>query len=152
VSNRIGRYQLTPQLSDLVQESLLGLLSNQASLAQPRVWRLLKDVCDNCDLGLTTLVRLTGELLVGGRQTSRRLMATRVKRISVKPFMDVSTMIEERLVQCCVHVGTVRDDDDAEQHQCAPFCAVQAWPALSQQKLSMRVANSLPLIPAEVSP
>ena len=50
-------------------------------------------------------------------------------------------MLEERLLQCCVHVGTARDagdgaGDDGVAHQCAPFCAVQAWPALSAMKLA----------------
>ena len=63
---------------------------------------------------------------------STSLTDTGVKRITVKPFMDVATMIEERLVQCCVHVAT-RDAGGA--HQCAPFCAVQAWPALAAQRL-----------------
>ncbi|XTR51892.1 hypothetical protein ACOM2C_18380 [Pseudarthrobacter sp. So.54] len=58
-------------------------------------------------------------------------------RIMVKPFMDISTMIEERLTQCCVHVGT---KSDAGAHQCAPFCAVQAWPALARQRLSTATA------------
>ena len=31
-----------------------------------------------------------------------------VLRVTVKPFMDMNTMIEERLTQCCVHVATVR--------------------------------------------
>jgi hypothetical protein len=53
-------------------------------------------------------------------------------RITVKPFMDMATMLEERLLQCCVHVGTRSQTQD----QCAPFCAVQAWPALSRQRLS----------------
>ena len=34
------------------------------------------------------------------------MLGERVVRITVKPFMDMSTMIEERLTQCCVHVGT----------------------------------------------
>ena len=149
VSNRIGRYELTPQLTGLVKESLLGLLSDQASLAQPRVWQLLRDVCENCDLGMTTLVRLTGELVVGSKRKSRQLMADRVKRISVKPFMDINTMIEERLTQCCVHVGTARDSapGGGDAHQCAPFCAVQAWAPLGDQKLSRRAQSvSLPLL------
>ena len=139
VSNRIGRYDLTPQIATLVRESMTDLLSNQASMASPKVWQLLRDVCENCDLGMTTLVRLTGELMMGSRRKSRQLMADRVKRLSVKPFMDINTMLEERLTQCCVHVGTARDlasGDDA--HQCAPFCAVQAWGPLSDQKLSRR--------------
>jgi 7,8-dihydro-6-hydroxymethylpterin dimethyltransferase len=52
----------------------------------------------------------------------------------------MSTMIEERLLQCCVHVGTRADQD-----QCVPFCAVQAWPALSRQRLSIAAGQALPL-------
>jgi uncharacterized radical SAM superfamily Fe-S cluster-containing enzyme len=137
VSNRIGDWQLAPQIRELVKQSLLGLLSDEASLAQPRVWGLLRDVCKNCDLGMTTLARLAGEGLTGSNRKARSLMAGRIKRVAVKPFMDMSTMIEERLVQCCVHVGTVGDD---ESDQCAPFCAVQAWTPLGAQKLARRAA------------
>jgi hypothetical protein len=63
----------------------------------------------------------------------RKLLGERVKRITIKPFQDISTMIEERLTQCCVHVGTTADNGD---HQCAPFCAVQAWGKLGSQRLS----------------
>ncbi|NUR82835.1 MAG: radical SAM protein, partial [Nonomuraea sp.] len=69
--------------------------------------------------------------LPGRRRKLCRMLGERVVRITIKPFMDISTMIEERLTQCCVHVGT-----RAEQDQCAPFCAVQAWPQLSRQRLS----------------
>lgn len=62
------------------------------------------------------------------------MLGERVKRITVKPFMDINTMIEERLIQCCVHVATVNAETDA--HQCAPFCAVQAWKPLSDRRLS----------------
>ena len=137
VSNRITDWQLAPQLRELVKQSLLGLLSDESSLAQPRVWGLLRDVCQNCDLGMTTLVRLAGEGVAGSNRKVRALMANRIKRVTVKPFMDMSTMIEERLVQCCVHVGTVGDD---ESSQCAPFCAVQAWNPLGAQKLARRAA------------
>ena len=59
-----------------------------------------------------------------------------------EPFMDINTMLEERLLQCCVHVGTAGDAG----HQCAPFCAVQAWPALGRTKLSERAGReSIPL-------
>ena len=47
-------------------------------------------------------------------------------------------MIEERLVQCCVHVGT-----RSSQDQCAPFCAVQAWPALGRQRMSIAAGTDL---------
>ena len=65
--------------------------------------------------------------------------------MTVKPFMDMNTMIEERLTQCCVHVATVNGDTGA--HQCAPFCAVQAWAPLSQSRISTAVG--LPLVPVE---
>jgi 7,8-dihydro-6-hydroxymethylpterin dimethyltransferase len=50
-------------------------------------------------------------------------------------------MIEERLLQCCVHVGTVADD----QHQCVPFCAAQAWQPLAEMKPATVVGR--PAIP-----
>ena len=70
----------------------------------------------------------------GQHQRLRRMLAERVLRITVKPFMDINTMIEERLTQCCVHVATVNETTAA--HQCAPFCAVQAWAPLSRTRIS----------------
>jgi hypothetical protein len=57
-------------------------------------------------------------------------------------------MIEERLTQCCVHVATVRAtvNGDTGDHQCAPFCAVQAWAPLGASRLSTAVG--LPLLAA----
>jgi len=40
-----------------------------------------------------------------------------------------------------VHVGTRSDS----QHQCAPFCAVQAWPELARMKLAAHAAPAAPL-------
>ncbi|MBO3745957.1 radical SAM protein [Streptosporangiaceae bacterium NEAU-GS5] len=140
VANRIADTELPRELRMAVQESLLGLLSEQSSLSHPEVGRLWRAIGENCDLGLSTLLSLT---LPGKRRRLRRLLGERVVRITVKPFMDMSTMIEERLTQCCVHVGT--RDAPGGAHQCAPFCAVQAWPALSHQRLS--TGASLPVTP-----
>jgi uncharacterized radical SAM superfamily Fe-S cluster-containing enzyme len=136
VANRIADTELPAALRAAVKESLLGLLSEQSSLSHPRVGDLWRDICENCDLGIATLMTLASSALPGGQARLRRLLGERVKRITVKPFMDAATMIEERLAQCCVHVAT-RGADQA--HQCAPFCAVQAWPALSAQRLPLRV-------------
>ena len=122
------------QLRELVKQSFLGLLSEQSSLTHPAISELFRNICENCDLGLATLLRLARDALLGERDRMRRFFAERIKRITIKPFMDLDTMLEERLVQCCVHVGTESDT----QHQCAPFCAVQAWPALSRMKLGVR--------------
>ena len=132
VSNRIADREIPAQLRELVKQSLLGLLSEQSSLTHPTITDLFRNICENCDLGLSTLMRLAGQSLVGRRNQLRELLGERIKRITIKPFMDVNTMLEERLLQCCVHVGTVSET----QHQCAPFCAVQAWPQLSSMKLA----------------
>jgi uncharacterized radical SAM superfamily Fe-S cluster-containing enzyme len=137
VSNRIVDHELTIDLQRLVKEALLGLLSEQSSLTHPSLAQIFRDVCESCDLGLSTLVRLAGQSLLGNRRGFRTLVSERIKRITVKPFMDMHTMLEERLLQCCVHVGTTRDD----AQQCVPFCAAQAWTPLSRMKPSERTAH-----------
>jgi 7,8-dihydro-6-hydroxymethylpterin dimethyltransferase len=132
VANRIADREIPAQVRALVKESLLGLLSEQTSLTHPTVTDLLRNICENCDLGLSSLLRLAGGALRRDEERLRTMIATRIKRITVKPFMDINTMLEERLLQCCVHVGT----RSATQEQCAPFCAVQAWAPLSEMKLA----------------
>ena len=123
----------------------LGLLSEQSSLSHPDIGQLWKDVCESCDLGIGTLATLAASKLPGQRERLRRLLGERVLRVTVKPFMDMNTMIEERLTQCCVHVATT---GEAGGHQCAPFCAVQAWAPLSRSRIS--TSAGLPLV--EVTP
>lgn len=130
VSNCIVQPELDADLRLLVKESLHGLFSERSSLTHPKISDLFDVVFRRCDIGLTTLLRLAGRA-VRDPNALRKLVATRVKRITIKPFMDINTMIEERLLQCCVHVGTV-----GERHQCVPFCAAQAWPALGRMKLA----------------
>lgn len=132
VANRIADRDLPNDLRSVVKHSLLGLLSEQSSLTHPTITELFKNICESCDLGLSTLLAGASTALPGDHRRFRSMLATRVKRITIKPFMDIHTMIEERLTQCCVHVGTRTED----QHQCAPFCAVQAWPQLAAMKLS----------------
>ncbi len=132
VSNRIADREVPAELRRVVRESLLGLLSEQSSLSHPTVGELFRDICESCDLGISTLLKVAAGSLPGRQKALRRMLGERVVRITVKPFMDMATMLEERLLQCCVHVGTRSDSQD----QCAPFCAVQAWPALSRQRLS----------------
>lgn len=145
VSNRIADTELPRELRLAVQESLLGLLSEQSSLSHPQIGEVWRAICESCDLGMSTLLTLASSALPGRRRKLRRLLGERVVRLTVKPFMDMSTMIEERLMQCCVHVGT-RSSAPGSEHQCAPFCAVQAWPALGRQRLSLSSGRALPLI------
>lgn len=145
VANRIADSEIPRELRLAVQESLLGLLSEQSSLSHPRIGELWRNICENCDLGVSTLLALASSALPGKRRKLRRMMGERVVRLTVKPFMDISTMIEERLTQCCVHVGT-----RAGQDQCAPFCAVQAWPQLGAQRLSAVAGEPRVRLPLEV--
>lgn len=147
VSNRIIDPELTIELKELVKASLLGLLSEQTSLSHPTVMDLFRDVCEACDLGLSTLLKMAA----GSKKQAaalREMVATRIKRITVKPFMDINTMLEERLLQCCVHVGTKSVDQD----QCAPFCAVQAWRPLGEMKIAevARRGTAIKSIPVSV--
>jgi uncharacterized radical SAM superfamily Fe-S cluster-containing enzyme len=141
VSNRIADREIPAHLRELVKQSLLGLLSEQSSLTHPTITDLFRNICENCDLGLSTMMRLAGNAILGRQDKLRELLARRIKRITIKPFMDIDTMIEERLTQCCVHVGTQSDT----QHQCAPFCAVQAWPQLGRMKVSEQTMFELPI-------
>jgi pyruvate-formate lyase-activating enzyme len=137
VSNRVVDKDIPRELRLAVRESLLGLLSDRTSLSHPQVGDLFRDICESCDLGMSSLLSMAAASLPGRRGALRRMIGERVVRVTVKPFMDIDTMLEERLLQCCVHVGTRTDVQD----QCAPFCAVQAWPALSAQKLPVTRAD-----------
>lgn len=134
IANRIADSQLNKAIRQVVKNSLLDLLSEQSSLSHPSMASIWSDICQNCDLGIGTLATLAASGLPGQHQRLRKMLGERVKRITVKPFMDINTMIEERLTQCCVHVATVNETTDA--HQCAPFCAVQAWAPLGRRRLS----------------
>jgi hypothetical protein len=139
LANRIADDAIPATMKAVVKDSLLGLLSEQSSLSHPTIGNIWKDICENCDLGIGTLSTLAASALPGQRRRLRRMLGERVVRVTVKPFMDMSTMIEERLTQCCVHVATVSEQTGA--HQCAPFCAVQAWAPLARTRLSTAVGR-----------
>ncbi len=144
LANRIADDTIPEAMRGVVKQSLLDLLSEQSSLSHPSMASIWRDVCAHCDLGISTLATLAASRLPGQHERLRRLLGERVVRVTVKPFMDVNTMIEERLTQCCVHVATVgRDEQDEPVHQCAPFCAVQAWAPLGRTRLSTATGRAL---------
>lgn len=140
LANRIADSEINVKMKDAVKNSLLDLFSEQSSLTHPSMANIWRDICMNCDIGIGTLTQLTTSVLPGQHKRLRKMLAERVLRITVKPFMDINTMIEERLTQCCVHVATVNDETRA--HQCAPFCALQAWAPLSRQRISTATARN----------
>ncbi len=131
ISDRIVDPSITLELKALVRDSLRGVLRSGSSIADPGIRNLFRNVNDVCDLGIGTLLHRAAKLS-RDQERLRRVLATRVKRLQVKPFMDIDTLIEERLRQCCVHVGSQAGD----RHQCMSFCAAQAWPALADTKVS----------------
>ncbi|GAA1159954.1 radical SAM protein [Ornithinicoccus hortensis] len=133
LANRIADQALPAELKKVVKDSILDLLSEQSSLSHPDIGSIWRDICTNCDIGIGTLTQLASSSLPGGQKRLRAMLGERVLRVTVKPFMDINTMIEERLTQCCVHVATVHEDSS---HQCAPFCAVQAWAPLARTRIS----------------
>ena len=143
LANRIADDAIPDQLRAVVKGSLLDLLSEQSSLSHPSMATIWRDICTSCDLGIGTLATLAASKLPGQRERLRQLLGERVLRVTVKPFMDMNTMIEERLTQCCVHVATVNAPDVRDvAHQCAPFCAVQAWAPLSRSRISTAVGSA----------
>ncbi|HPB73080.1 MAG TPA: radical SAM protein [Phycicoccus sp.] len=136
LANRIADTHLPQALRSAVKSSLLDLLSEQSSLSGPRMGQVWRDICQTCDLGMGTLTTLAAGKLPGQATRLRRLLGDRVVRITVKPFMDLNTMIEERLTQCCVHVGAFGSSAGPARHQCLPFCAMQAWAPLAATRLS----------------
>lgn len=134
LANRIADDTIPDAMKAIVKGSLLDLLSEQSSLSHPSMTSIWKDICTHCDIGIGTLATLASSRLPGQHEKLRAMLGERVLRVTVKPFMDMNTMIEERLTQCCVHVATVNAETDA--HQCAPFCAVQAWAPLSRTRIS----------------
>lgn len=134
IANRIADSNFNQDVRAVVKNSLMDLLSEQSSLSHPTMANIWRDICVNCDLGIGTLATLAASKLPGQQQRLRNLLADRVLRITVKPFMDINTMVEERLMQCCVHVATV--NQETSDHQCASFCAVQAWKPLSDSRIS----------------
>ena len=137
ISNRIVDPNITNELKALVRDSLRGMFSNRTSLTDENFREVFANINSVCDLRIGALVHKAATL--SRRQEElRQVLATRVKRLQVKPFMDINTMLEERLVQCCVHVGTIADH---QHHQCVPFCAAQAWPELGAMKVGMEPAR-----------
>ena len=70
VANRIADTELPAAMRTAVKDSLLGLLSEQSSLSHPRVGELWRDICENCDLGISTLLTLASSALPGGRDAA----------------------------------------------------------------------------------
>jgi 7,8-dihydro-6-hydroxymethylpterin dimethyltransferase len=134
VSNRIA----WPEANEVIQAALTGMMSETTTVSRPELVDYIMNICEHCDIGLTSLVSTVGNLIMK-RESPIETVAKRMKRITIKSFMDAWTMNIERLQQCCVHVGSV--DPEAEVVR-IPFCARQAFGALRQRTAAGQVNAS----------
>jgi 7,8-dihydro-6-hydroxymethylpterin dimethyltransferase len=137
VSNRIVDPGIVRQLRTLLGLTLVGLHSEQSTLTHPMLRHMFLRTAGDGGLGLGSLLRMAAGY-ARDRGRLRQLMGERVKRITVKGFMDIHTMVEDRLLQCCVHAGAVADGRPVAM----PFCAAQTWPALGAMKLASAAGST----------
>ena len=119
VSNRIAP-------DDAMWTALVGMMSETTLISRPELVDHLLRICDACDLGVRGFLKHLGRWLVD-RDAAVEEIALRVKRFSVKSFMDAWTLNVERLQQCCVHVTST--DGQANPVR-VPFCARQLFGGL----------------------
>lgn len=119
VSNRIAP-------DDAMWTALVGMMSETTLVSRPEMIDHLLRICEACDLGVTGFVKTLGKW-VFDKEGAVEDIAKRVKRISIKTFMDAWTLNIERLQQCCVHVGSTNGDENPVR---VPFCARQLFGGL----------------------
>jgi hypothetical protein len=111
---------------DAMWSDLSALLSGSMSVSRTEMVEHLVGLAGACRLDVGGFVRTLARSVLGGRDGIEDA-ALRVKRISVKGFMDAWTLNVERLRQCCVHVGTIEDGAGPVR---IPFCARNVVPGL----------------------
>lgn len=123
---------------DAMWQALSGLLSETMLVSRPELVEHLATLSDVCALGLSGFVRTLGRFALG-RERLVEAAALRVKRLSVKSFMDPWTLNVERLKQCCIHVAST---DPAAPVVRIPFCARQAFGALRERTAAGMVGRA----------
>ncbi|MGZ6339371.1 MAG: radical SAM protein [Candidatus Limnocylindrales bacterium] len=123
---------------DAMWQALSGLLSETMLVSRPELVEHLATLSDVCALGLSGFVRTLGRFALG-RERLAEAAALRVKRLSVKSFMDPWTLNVERLKQCCIHVAST---DPGAPVVRIPFCARQAFGALRERTAAGMVGRA----------
>ena len=116
-----------------VRDALTGVMSETMTLSRPELAGHLRTLCGACDIGgLGELLRLAF-----GKGATARFVGERVKRVTIKHFMDADTLITERLEQCCVHVAGAGNDPVR-----MPFCAARLFPKVRARAAQAMVARA----------
>jgi hypothetical protein len=122
VANRIAA-------DDSMWQSLVGMMSETTTVSRPELIDYVLNICEACDLSLSGFLKSFGSMLMK-RESAAEMVAKRLKRVTVKTFMDAWTLNIERLQQCCVHVGSTDGDSNPVR---IPFCARQLFGQLRRR-------------------
>lgn len=125
VGNRIA----FPNTNETIRTALMGMMSETTGVSRPELIDYVLNLCEHCDLGLNEFVKSVGRMIMN-RESPVETVAKRIKRVTVKSFMDAWTLNVERLQQCCVHVGSTDPDADVVR---VPFCARQLFTQLRRR-------------------
>jgi uncharacterized radical SAM superfamily Fe-S cluster-containing enzyme len=116
-----------------VRKALLGVMSESMTLSRPELVEALTALCSTCDLGgIGGLLRAAFS-----KDRTADFVGQRVKRVTVKHFMDADTLIAERLEQCCVHVAGAGNAPVR-----MPFCAARLFPKVRKRAFEAGVTRS----------
>jgi hypothetical protein len=109
-----------------IRTALTAVMSESMTMSRPELVTALRTLCSACDFGSV------GELLklAFNRNSTADFVGGRVKRITIKHFMDADLLITERLEQCCVHVAGAGNNPVR-----MPFCAARLFPKVRQRAL-----------------
>jgi uncharacterized radical SAM superfamily Fe-S cluster-containing enzyme len=138
VSNRIA----FPDANETIQAALVGMMSETTTITRPELIDYVLNLCESCDLGLSGFVKSVTNLVLK-REYPIETVTKRMKRLTIKSFMDAWTLNIERLQQCCVHVGSTGGESNPVR---VPFCARQLFSEL-RQKTSAGQVSARELIP-----
>lgn len=115
-----------------IRDALTNVMSETMTLSRPELANHLKTLCSACGFaGAAELVKLAF-----GSGATARFVGERVKRVTVKHFMDADTLITERLEQCCVHVAGAGGDPVR-----MPFCATRLFPKVRARAMKGMVGR-----------
>ncbi|HUS14296.1 MAG TPA: radical SAM protein [Chloroflexia bacterium] len=134
VSNRIAY----PDSAPAIRAALTGMMSETTMVTRPELIDYVLNLCENCDLGLQGLVQTVANLVLR-RESPVETVAKRMKRLTIKSFMDGWTLNAERLQQCCVHVGSTDGESNPVR---VPFCARQLFGDLRRLTSAGQVPNT----------
>ncbi|HYP20733.1 MAG TPA: radical SAM protein [Chloroflexia bacterium] len=124
------------ETSDEIKVALLGMMSETTTITRPELIDYMINICENCDLGLNSFVRGFANVILK-RETPVETVLKRIKRLTIKQFMDAWTLNVERLQQCCVHVGSTDGESNPVR---VPFCARQLFSELRHQTSAGQVS------------